>query len=325
MNGSLPDEYLLHRALDRLQIDDGSPISPKTSRRRHEAPDVTQSTDDDETSRRGADKEDRKRKLFRFRPSLFSPAKDEASKPTVTEGITMRSRPDGASADPLAALKRSSLHLESNNNDSRSLHTAFAGGRAPLPLQKSASAVIRPSARDTAASRLRLNDYEPTFGIYSRADGVRSPVTGHHADPGPAGGVSSRLDDVYFGSASARRYRRIREEAKTRGGRPAAAKTTAKVDSAALPSVCCAPVLSANRAKLLKANSPFGRVSVSTDSQVNRKVWWHGVSTGNLTIRCVGMCPSGGPLAVLLACLFVFAGSRPFQSSLVITGTKDHR
>ncbi|XP_043188723.1 uncharacterized protein LOC122363482 isoform X1 [Amphibalanus amphitrite] len=272
LNGSLPDEYLLHRALDkldRLQIDDGSPVSPKTSRRRHDAPELAQSTDDDDTSRR-SDKEDRKRKLFRFRPSLFSPSKDEAAKPTVPEGVTLRSRPDGASGDPLSALKRSSFHLESNNNESRSLHSSFhGGGRALMPLQKSASAVIRPSTRDTAASRLRLNDYDPAFGIYSRVDGVRSPVAGQHAEPGPAGGavtggggVSSRLDDVYFGSASARRYRRIREEAKTRGGRPnAVVKTTSSKVEAALPSVCCAPVLSANRAKLLKANSPFARVS----------------------------------------------------------------
>ena len=284
LNGSLPDEYVLHRTLDKLdklQIDDGSPASPKDSCRRHDTVDVAQSTDDDETPRRG-EKEERKRKLFRFRPSLFSPSKDEASsRPAVTEGVTLRSRPSGSSSgDPPAASKRSSLHLESNNNETRALHAAFDGRHVPVPLQKSASAVIRPSSRD-AAARLRLNDYDPTFGVYSRVDPVRSPVTGgaqqtvrspvtggaQQTDSGGdaagvrgGGGVSSRLDDVYFGSASARRYRKIREEAKTRGGRAGAARTTSKVE-AALPSVCCGPVLSANRAKLLKANSPFGHVS----------------------------------------------------------------
>ena len=201
-----------------------------------------------EDEQRMREKEERKRKVFRSRPHPFSPALDSTSAllassapglmPSYSHGCLLTRDPvthlpiDPLTGLPLDTVGPLSLDVkpvihEPNNNELLGSRRAEFNTRHPmLGLQKSASAIIRPAATDLGAgTRSRLHDYDPTFSVYSRLDSARRTPRASggtsmtRADPGLTTS-NSKLDDVYFGSASARRYKRIREEAKTRSMNP---------------------------------------------------------------------------------------------------------
>ena len=203
-----------------------------------------------EEEQRMREKEERKRKVFRSRPQPFNPASDSTSAllsssapglmPSYSHGCLLTRDPvthlpiDPLTGLPLDTVSPLALDVkpalpEPNNNELLGSRRAEFNTRHPmLGLQKSASAIIRPPAADQpsgSSTRSRLHDYDPTFSVYSRLDSARRT-------PRASGGTSmtradtgltasnSKLDDAYFGSASARRYKRIREEAKTRSMNP---------------------------------------------------------------------------------------------------------
>lgn len=266
------DLYKLQRELDRASLERmmAALREKKTNR-------------EDEIKQR--EKEERRQKVARTRPQIFIPEEGPGPVSASERHESCNERlPVGDSLrlpnylGPSRLLDSKQPREENNNEDLGGRLADFSSRHPVQPLQKSASAIIKPASIAGSdgslpgSSRLRLNDYDPAFGIYSRLDPSTSRTSQRYAGaaatthlPAEASASSSavagsKLDNVYLESASARRYRRIRDEVKTRSAnsnRPAQApRPEPKVDG--LPSVCCGPVLSARRARLLRANSPFG-------------------------------------------------------------------
>ncbi|XP_037082208.1 serine/arginine repetitive matrix protein 2-like [Pollicipes pollicipes] len=107
-----------------------------------------------------------------------SPPKENVPKPAPqlgASGAVLRSRPTGSThGDAPSSFKRTSLHLESNNNEPASRQAAFNSRHPALPLQKSASAIIRPAARDGAPPEQTVEDDEDGHLIYRNGDVLQS-------------------------------------------------------------------------------------------------------------------------------------------------------